>query len=108
MRLGPLRHRITLQSRPAGKDEFGQPLEGWQDIVTVWASVEPISGRELLAAQQVQGEITHRIRCRYVDGVTTAVRITFGTRVFDIQAPINPREVGAMLEIMAKEGPTDG
>lgn len=108
MRLGPLRHRITFQSRNPGRDKFGQPLEGWQDIATVWASVEPISGREILASQQVQGEITHRIRCRYLTGITAAVRILFEARVFDIQVPINPREVGAMLEILAKEGPTDG
>lgn len=108
MRLGPLRKRVTFQSPKAGRDAFGQPLVGWDDVATVWASVEPVSGRELLAAQQMQGEVTHRIRLRYLVGITTATRILFGARVFDIQSTINAREAGASLEILAKEGPTDG
>ena len=108
MRLGPLNKRITLQSPKTGRDAFGQPLTGWDDVATVWASVEPISGRELLAAQQMQGEVTHRVRLRYRAGITTAQRILFGARVFDIQSVINPREQGASLELLAKEGPTDG
>lgn len=108
MRAGPLRHRITFQRRQTGTDAFGQPLAGWEDIATVWASVEPISGRELLAAQQIQGEITHRIRCRYRDGLTAADRALFKGRVFDLQSVINTAERGISLEILAKEGLTDG
>ena len=107
MRLGPLNKRITLQAPKSGRDDFGQPLTGWDDVVTVWASVEPISGRELLTAQQTLGEITHRIRTRFT-AATTANRILFGSRVFDIQSVINPREASASLEILAKEGLTDG
>lgn len=108
MRLGPLNKRITFQSPKTGRDTFGQPLVGWDDVATVWASVEPISGRELLAAQQMQGEVTHRIRLRYLAGITTATRILFGARVFDIQSAINAREAGASLEILAVEGLNDG
>ncbi|SEJ31649.1 phage head-tail adaptor, putative, SPP1 family [Azotobacter beijerinckii] len=108
MRVGSLRHRLTFQRRQTGTDDFGQPLAGWEDIATVWASIEPISGRELLAAQQTQGEITHRIRCRYRDGLSTASRALFKERVFDLQSVINPRELNASLEILANEGLTDG
>ncbi|TGE33172.1 phage head closure protein [Desulfosporosinus sp. Sb-LF] len=31
----------------------------------IWASIEPLSGREYYAAQQVNAEITHRIKIRY-------------------------------------------
>jgi len=108
MRLGPLRHRVTFESRKTGRDEFGQPLEGWDVVATLWASVDPVSGRELMTAQQTQSEITHRIRCRYRAGIETAQRILFDGRAFDIQSAINPREVGASLEILAIEGLTDG
>ncbi|WP_442965062.1 phage head closure protein [Pseudomonas sp. JS3066] len=108
MRAGKLRHRITFQARQLGADDFGQPSQSWLEIATVWASVEPISGRELLAAQQVHGETTHRIRCRYLEGITSSARVLFGSRVFDIQTLINSDELGASLEILAKEGPTDG
>jgi SPP1 family predicted phage head-tail adaptor len=99
---------VTFESRKTGRDEFGQPLEGWDVVATLWASVDPVSGRELMTAQQTQSEITHRIRCRYRAGIETAQRILFDGRAFDIQSAINPREVGASLEILAIEGLTDG
>lgn len=108
MRLGPLRHRVTFESRKTGRDEYGQPVEGWDVVATLWASVEPISGRELLTAQQVQTAVTHRIRCRYRAGIQAAQRIVFGARNFDIQTVINPMEIGAALEILAVEGLSDG
>lgn len=108
MRLGPLRHRVTFESRKTARDEYGQPVEGWDAIATVWASVEPISGRELLTAQQVQTAVTHRIRCRYRTGLEASQRIVFGARYFDIQSLINAMEIGASLEILAIEGLSDG
>lgn len=108
MRLGPLRHRVTFQQRKTTVDEYGQPVEGWDDIATVWASVEPISGRELLSAQQVQGELTHRIRCRYFAGLVAADRMLFESRGFDLKSIINSMEIDASLEILATEGLSDG
>lgn len=108
MRSGPLRHRVTLQNRTSSKDEFGQLVETWTDLYVAWASVEPISGRELLSSQQTLGEVTHRIRTRYRAGISVATRILFNGRIFDIESVINNQEKNAHLEIMAKEGTTIG
>lgn len=108
MRLGPLRNRVTFEKRKTGRDEFGNTLEGWDTVATLWASVEPFSGRELISAQQVQAEVSHRIRCRYRAGLEASQRIVFDGRAFDIQSVINAREIGASLEILANEGLTDG
>lgn len=109
MRSGRLDKRIIFQRRVDVKDAAGQKQSGWEQIsVPRWASIEPISGRELLAANQVQGETTHRIRCRYFEGLNTAHRVFFKDRIFDIQSAINPRERGVELEILCKEGLTDG
>ncbi len=106
---GRLNKRVSFQKRISQKDAAGQKQEGWEQIGSMrWASVEPINGRELLAASQVRGETTHRVRCRYFDGVTAANRIVFKNRVFDIQSSINPRESGIELEILCKEGLTNG
>ena len=108
MRLGPLRQRVNIQARSATVDAFGQESETWATVATVWASVEPLSGRELLAAQQVQGETTHRIRMRYQAGVTTSTRLLFNLRPFDVRSVINKNEAGAFLELLCTEGPTNG
>jgi len=108
MRLGPLRQRVNIQARSATVDAFGQESETWATVATVWASVEPLSGRELLAAQQVQGETTHRVRMRYMAGVTTSSRVLFNLRPFDVRSVINKNEAGAFLELLCTEGPTNG
>ena len=108
MRLGPLNKRVDIQARSATVDAFGQESETWATVATVWASVEPLSGRELLAAQQVQGETTHRIRMRYQSGVTTSSRLLFNLRPFDVRSVINKNESGAFLELLCTEGPTNG
>lgn len=107
---GRLNKKGMFQRRIEARDEGGQKSFGWEDIFADKISVEiiPVSGRELLAAQQVKGEVTHRIRCRYRAGLTAANRFVFRGRVFDLQATIDPREAGVMLEIMAKEGLTNG
>jgi SPP1 family predicted phage head-tail adaptor len=107
---GRLNKKGMFQRRNETRDAAGQKSFGWEDIFANPVSVEltPISGRELLAAQQVKGEITHRIRCRYRSGLSAADRFVYRNRIYDLQAVINPREVGVMLEIMAKEGLTNG
>ncbi|HSX49935.1 MAG TPA: phage head closure protein [Cellvibrio sp.] len=107
---GRLNKKGMFQRRIETRDEFGQKSIGYEDIFANKVSVEiiPVSGRELLAAQQIKGEVTHRIRCRFRHGLTFAVRFVYRNRIFDLQAVIDPREVGVMLEIMAKEGVTNG
>lgn len=92
MRAGRLRHLVTIQSRTEGSNAFNEPRPVWKHFATVYASIEPLSGREYFAAQQAQSDVTHRVVLRYIPGVTAKHRIVFGDRVFDIAAP--PRNVG--------------
>jgi SPP1 family predicted phage head-tail adaptor len=103
MNAGSLRHRITIQSVTETKDTFGGVTEAWGTHAAVWASIEPLSGRELLQAQQVQADITHRVRMRYVAGVTTKMRVLYGSREFGIQVAINPEERNREIVLMCKE-----
>lgn len=111
MRSGSLRHRVTLQSLVAGspdRDSGGAPDEAWTDVVTVFASVEPLRGAELLRAQQVDSEVSGQIRIRYRAGVTSKMRAVFDSRNYDILAVIDPRERNHELLLLVREGLSDG
>ena len=71
MKAGKLRHRVTLQEDQAAgtQDSYGQEVEDWQDVATVWAAVEPLQGREFLGGKQLVAEVTTRIRIRYFSGL---------------------------------------
>lgn len=48
MRIGTLRHRVTLQEYAKGKDAYGGMTQEWVERGTVWASFEAMSGTEFL------------------------------------------------------------
>lgn len=108
MQSGLLRKRITLQQRSSEQDSYGQPLTTWSDVATVWASVEPLSGRELMAAEAVQSEVTHQVVMRYRPGVTAKLRVAYGSKIFDIQNVLDENERHRMLTLLCTEGLTDG
>lgn len=102
MRSGMLRHRVTLQQFRQGQDAYGGPVETWEDVAIVWASLEAMSGREFFASQQAQSEVTQRIRIRYRAGVTADMRVTHNGKVFNIVAPL-PDNRGRELVLMCRE-----
>ena len=87
MDAGQLRHRVTIQRKnPQAQDaETGDLIAAWESLRTVWASFEPLSGRELMAAHAQQSEISARMKMRHTD-VTPKDRILFKDRVFVIHA----------------------
>lgn len=98
-----LRHRVTFLQRIVELDKWNQPKETWVIFAEVWASVEPISGREYWASSQVQSEVTHRIRIRYLPGLDPSMLALFKGRVFELQPPRNVEERNQEMEILAIE-----
>ena len=108
MRIGKLRHRIKIQEYTAGRDSFGSEEPIWTDVVTVWASVTPGSGKEHFASAQVNAEVSTKISMRYRSGITPKMRVAFGTRIFEIVSVLNYEERGIELNLMCKESVPDG
>lgn len=102
MKAGKLRHQITIERFTSGQDEFGQPIEAWETVGTVAAAVEPLKGREFIAAQAAQSEVTTRIRLRYLAGITAADRITHGGTVYNVLSIIDKDMRNIELELMCK------
>lgn len=102
---GLLDRRITLQNSTFTQNSIGEAVLSWTNFATVWASVEPISGREFWAMQQVHAEVTVRIRIRYLAGVVPKMRVIgTGSKVFNIEAIINPADNNGHLELLCSEG----
>lgn len=100
---GLLRHRIVLQAETNTKDSIGGITKGYSDLATVWARIRAISGRELIAAQQVDSRVSHEITIRHFNGLTPLHRIKFGTRIFNIESVRDIEERGKKQIIQASE-----
>jgi len=103
MQIGKLRHYVDLQSSSDVPNELGEIEKTWSTIASVFASIEPLSGRELLQYQQFNAEMSHRIVIRYNSSVNSKCRVKFGYRIFDINMVKNPDERNIFLELICKE-----
>ena len=99
---GKLKQRIKLQAKSVTRDAMGGEVITWVDQAEIWASAEPLRGREFFAAQQEQSETTIRFRMYYLAGVTNAWRVVWETRAYDITEAIDPYGSHKILEIMAR------
>lgn len=104
MRAGRLRHRITIQQQAVtGQNDYGEDIYEWTDVAIVWAEVQPLTGREYWAAEQVNAETTHQVRLRYLSDIEPSMRILFGSRVLVIESVFNVDERDRELVVTARE-----
>lgn len=115
MRISRLQQRITVQRRSSTLDAYGQEINSWTNIATVWAEVKPISGREKLRsnAMVVEAQLTHEVTVRYSALFTPptsadAWRILYGSRTFNIEASMNIDELDKQIVFVCSEGSSDG
>lgn len=84
IRIGEMRHRVSIQKQTKSRDGFGDPKDVWREVVSRRSSVEPLVGREFFAAQERGAKVTTKLRMRYVAGVVPSMRIVWDNRWFDI------------------------
>lgn len=75
MEAGELRHRVMIQRPVNERQALGSFEEKFEDYLEVWASIEPLSPREYLAAAQIASDITTRIKIRYRPGIDATMRV---------------------------------
>jgi SPP1 family predicted phage head-tail adaptor len=110
IKAGKLRHRVTIQRPGQTQDPVtGEVTNGWTDVVTVWASVEPLSVREFIASEAGQSEVSARITIRYRDGITAKMRILHRGQTYNIKGVLADAESGLeYLTLPVSAGVNDG
>ena len=105
MQAGKLRQRITIVSQPiaSNRNEFGEEIAQEQLVANLWADIEPIRGREVLAGNELTAEMSHRIHTRYVRGIEPTHIVKYGARQFNILSVIDVGERHKELEMLAQE-----
>ena len=107
MQAGTLNKRVKISQLVTGSpafDEVGQPNTSWEELATIWAAIEPVSGREFWAQQQIQSEITARIRIRYRNDVTVGMKAECNGKTYMIKYIIDYQESHKELWLMCSEG----
>jgi SPP1 family predicted phage head-tail adaptor len=112
MRAGTLRDRIVLEESVPMQDSTGDTIPTWVPRTIVWASIEPLTGREaVLLAAQGASEMNTRICIRWtptLNAVTPTWRVRFGTILYNIKSIINKDNANRELEMMCQSGVNTG
>ncbi len=115
MNVGQYDQSVVLQRRIEERTARGEAVITYIDGNRVWASVEPLTGRELYQAQQTQSEITTRIRMHWRRGVTERMRIKHCTSyqdpatfdVYDVLSVIDWKSAHKELHLMCARRDTE-
>jgi SPP1 family predicted phage head-tail adaptor len=104
---GRLDKRVTIQNRGETPGAGGTQTIAYTDYLTVWAAIEQGAGREFMAAQQLQPELSHTITIRYRTGISDKQRIKYivggVTRTFAIHSVVDPLERHEQLILSCSE-----
>ena len=103
MRIGDLRHRITIEEKNYTSDGLGGQVEAWQEVLSCWANIKPVRMTEAYLAQQVGAEISHRVTIRYCSEIKAGMRVIYGDRIFNIVGVIDEEERKRFLTLTCKE-----
>lgn len=109
IRAGDLRHLVSVQRRDEATDSFGQQAISWVELKEVYAQIEGLSMREMVAAKSVASEVTHQITVRYDDELwadprqAAKYRIVYAERYFDLHGTINEDERNRTITLLASE-----
>ena len=102
MKAGQLDQRVTVERFTSTTDELGQPIETWAPLFTCWAAVEPLTGREYIAAQAAVSEVTARIRMRFRPWMTAQDRVVHNGTTYGIVSVIDVRSDHRELHLMCR------
>ena len=102
MRAARLNKWVELLQKATVRDDFGQEVETWNLIDSVWASVETLSGKQVFDAQQHKIEINRKILIRYRDDIAEGWRVRHGSKEYEVVVPSDPDNRSRQLYLMCK------
>jgi SPP1 family predicted phage head-tail adaptor len=112
MRAGVLRDRIVVEEAVPMQDATGEMVVTWVPRTIVWASIEPLTGREaILLAAQGASQMNTRICMRWsylLSGMTSSWRLREGSTFYNIKSIINKDNANRELELMCQSGVNEG
>lgn len=100
---GAFDKQISIQTQSDSRDAFNQKVSTWNNFATVWARLEPVSGREFISRSGEAAKATHKWRAWWIDGVKPSQRVVYGARVFDILHVTSPLGREQEMELICEE-----
>lgn len=105
MRAGTLRKRIQILAVTRTQDGYGEPVETWATVATVWGQWTPLvtQTREAFAAGagQMSARQSMQARIRHREGLAAgSTRLATDGQTMEVEAVMDPDGRGRELVVM--------
>ena len=98
------RNKLVTVQTPTETTTSGETSLSWSTLLREWAAIVPLTSREYSFASQRNADVTHKIIMPYRPGITSACRIVWNSRVFELaEPPRNIDEENHTLEFVVTE-----
>lgn len=95
MKASKLRQRATIQSYSSTRSPTGAIKKEWSNLYSVYCSFEPLSVKDVIAAQSNSSKLTARLVIRYREGIDSGMRILYKKKVYQIEgSPLTDSDSG--------------
>lgn len=95
MRAGRFRHLVEIMRLVPAKDpSTGVVSESWVLFKRMWASIEPLTGRDFVSADQVQAKVSSKVVMRWTSGILPSMRVHHDGHVYRIHGVVPDKKSG--------------
>lgn len=102
--IGRLRYKVALQKATDTADGGGGRSQVFNTIAELFADIRPTGGDETDRQGKVQPKTQYKIIIRHRADISTDYRISYDSRIFQIQNILNIDERDRFLELAVSEG----
>lgn len=92
---GRLRHSVRLERQQHTQDaNTGEVIVTWVLVKNIWIAIEPLSAREFIASQAMQGEVKGKIIMRSRQDIDETYRIVYRNKIYNLYPPLTDLNSG--------------
>ena len=86
MQSGTLNRRVIIKRKKTTQDDYGEPVEGWQEVDEIWGNVRHLSGLETVRGGAQTSEVRASVRVRFKPGISAAMVADVEGKTYQIDA----------------------
>jgi len=97
------RYKVTIDQLAGTQDATGAVEKTWTTFTNAWVSIEQLNGSERVVAQQLNPDVSVRMWMKWQDGISPTMRVSYGSRHFDIMAVMDLDGKRRFLQLLCNE-----
>ena len=101
--VGTLNKKVDIISGVAGEFNDFETIDDNILYKNIWASIQPLRGKEYLEVKRPANEETVKITIRYRDNIDEGCKVRYHKQIFEVVSIVDPEMTHEVLELRCVE-----